>query len=38
MLLDRAGRVAYRFSIGERQERWLASALALLLREPDDAG
>jgi protein SCO1/2 len=38
MLLDRAGRVAYRFSVGERQERWLVSALQLLLRERGDAG
>jgi protein SCO1/2 len=38
LLLDRAGRVAYRFSVGERQQRWLASALHVLLREPADAG
>jgi cytochrome oxidase Cu insertion factor (SCO1/SenC/PrrC family) len=38
MLLDRSGQVAYRFSVGERQQRWLASALQLLLREPVRAG
>jgi protein SCO1/2 len=38
LLLDRAGRVAYRFSIGERQQRWLTSALHVLLRERGDAG
>ena len=34
LLLDRERRVAYRLTLGERQERWLVSALQLLLREP----
>lgn len=38
LLVDRDGRLAYRFSLGERQERWLGSALELLLRERTDAG
>jgi len=38
LLVDRGGKLAYRFSLGERQERWLASALKVLLREPPDAG
>jgi protein SCO1/2 len=38
LLVDRAGSVAYRFTLGERQERWLVSALKLLLREGNDAG
>jgi protein SCO1/2 len=38
LLLDREGRVAYRLTLGDRQERWLVSALRLLLREPPDAG
>ncbi|MBI4517532.1 MAG: SCO family protein [Deltaproteobacteria bacterium] len=33
LVLDRGGRIAYRFSLGERQERWLLSAIRLLLRE-----
>lgn len=32
-VVDRRGRVAYRFTIGERQERWLGTALGLLARE-----
>lgn len=32
-LIDRAGRVAYRFSMGELQERWMQEALKLLLKE-----
>jgi protein SCO1 len=32
-VVDRRGRVAYRFTIGERQERWLTTALRLLVRE-----
>lgn len=32
-LIDREGRVAYRFSLGERQKAWLASALRLLVSE-----
>ncbi len=38
LLVDRDGRLAYRFSLGERQERWLGSALELLLRERADVG
>lgn len=33
ILIDRQGRVAYRLTLGERQERWLGTALRLLLRE-----
>jgi protein SCO1/2 len=33
VLIDRDGRVAYRFTLGERQQRWLVSALRLLLAE-----
>lgn len=33
LLLDRAGRVAYRFTIGEQQQRWLTAALRVLLEE-----
>jgi protein SCO1/2 len=38
MLVDRRGRVAYRFTLGPRQEGWLAAALRVLLHEPPDAG
>jgi protein SCO1/2 len=38
LVLDRAGRVAYRFALGDRQERWLEEALQLLLDERPDAG
>lgn len=38
LLLDRQGRVAYRLGLGERQERWLVSALRVLLREPSELG
>lgn len=38
VVVDRSGRIAYRFSLGERQERWLESALRLLLRETPAAG
>jgi protein SCO1/2 len=38
LLLDRAGDVAYRLTLGDRQERWLVSALRLLLAEPADGG
>jgi protein SCO1/2 len=38
LLVDRQGRIAYRLTLGERQERWLASALELLLREKRDGG
>jgi protein SCO1/2 len=33
VLIDRKGKVAYRFSLGSQQERWLTSALAVLTRE-----
>jgi protein SCO1/2 len=33
LLVDRDGRIAYRFGLGERQQRWLTSALRILLRE-----
>jgi protein SCO1/2 len=38
LLVDRNGRIAYRLTLGERQERWLVSALELLLREKSDGG
>ncbi len=33
ILIDRAGKVAYRLGLGPRQERWLESALKVLLAE-----
>ena len=33
LLIDRGGRLAYRLGLGARQERWLVTALQLLLRE-----
>ena len=38
LLIDRSGKIAYRFSLGERQERWLGAALQILLREQTKAG
>jgi protein SCO1/2 len=38
LLIDRSGQVAYRFGLGERQERWLTSALRILLRESPETG
>jgi protein SCO1/2 len=38
ILVDRDGKVAYRLGLGERQERWLVSALRVLLREPTETG
>jgi protein SCO1/2 len=38
LLVDRGGRIAYRLTLGERQQRWLISALELLLREKPDGG
>jgi cytochrome oxidase Cu insertion factor (SCO1/SenC/PrrC family) len=35
---SRAGKVAYRFGLGERQQEWLVSALRILLREQPEAG
>ncbi|MEE8466924.1 MAG: SCO family protein, partial [Planctomycetota bacterium] len=37
LVLDRNGAVAYRFGLGERQARWLVSALRVLLRETPQA-
>jgi protein SCO1/2 len=37
LLLDREGAVAYRFTLGERQQRWLVSALRVLLAERPEA-
>lgn len=34
IVVDKLGQVAYRLTLGERQERWLTDALKLLLREP----
>lgn len=34
ILVDRQGRIAYRFSLGELQEKWLGEGLKLLLAEP----
>ena len=33
LLVDRSGRIAYRFSLGEQQEEWLGEAIRLLVRE-----
>lgn len=33
VLIDRQGRIAYRLSLGDQQERWLTTALRLLIRE-----
>lgn len=33
LLIDRDGRLAYRFTLGDRQKRWLVGALKLLLAE-----
>lgn len=33
ILIDRQGRIAYRLSLGDQQERWLTTALGLLTRE-----
>ncbi len=33
LLIDRSGRIAYRFSLGELQERWMTEALRLLIKE-----
>jgi protein SCO1/2 len=38
LVIDRNGQLAYRFGIGERQERWLTTALRVLLRETPKAG
>jgi cytochrome oxidase Cu insertion factor (SCO1/SenC/PrrC family) len=38
LLVDRDGRIAYRFGLGERQQRWLTSALEILLSEETASG
>jgi len=38
LVIDREGRVAYRFGLGERQQRWLISALRILLKEGSGSG
>ncbi len=38
VLVDRSGRIAYRFSLGENQQRWLVSGLRVLLHEPGNLG
>lgn len=34
LVVDRAGRLAYRFALGEQQEQWLGLAIAHLVAEP----
>lgn len=34
IVVDRKGQVAYRLTLGERQERWLTDAIKLLVKEP----
>jgi len=36
MLVDRGGRLAYRFTMGPKQEPWLRAAIRLLLRESSE--
>jgi protein SCO1/2 len=38
LLIDRDGHIAYRFGLGERQQRWLTSALEILLHEETTSG
>jgi protein SCO1/2 len=38
LLIDRDGRIAYRFGLGERQQSWMTSALEILLREEATSG
>jgi protein SCO1/2 len=38
LLIDREGRVAYHLGLGERQQRWLVSALRVLLKEEPASG
>jgi len=38
LVVDRRGKVAYRFTLGERQERWLQTALGLLVAEEGAVG
>lgn len=37
ILIDRNGKIAYRLTIGDQQERWLGTALRLLLKEEQGA-
>lgn len=37
ILVDRGGRIAYRFGLGELQEAWSSQGIELLLREPGPA-
>ncbi len=34
ILIDKAGRVAYRFTLGPQQEQWLITAIRILIQEP----
>ncbi len=38
ILIDRQGRMAYRLTLGEQQQRWLTTALRLLIAEPRPGG
>lgn len=38
LVIDPEGRIAYRFTLGDRQQRWLVSALHVLLEEASRAG
>ena len=38
LVVDREGKVAYRFTLGDRQERWLETALGLLVAERGGEG
>jgi len=38
ILVDREGKIAFRLTLGPRQERWLGTALRVLLNEPPHAG
>ena len=38
VLVDRRGKIAYRLTLGPRQERWLGTALRILLNESPHAG
>ncbi len=38
LVIDRSGRIAYRFTLGERQERWLTTALRQLVAEAERIG
>lgn len=38
LLIDRDGKLAYRLGLGERQQRWLTTALGILLNETGTAG